>query len=130
MPQRLETGLVRALVPHRQYVFTAPRRLRLVFACRRAWLGEWCRIAARLLADAYVVMLPGAKPGLIRFVQTFGDLVNFNPHVPVLAADGAFLPDGCMDILQAMRITKPLCAFLPYLPREKSGDEGKRHATA
>ena len=26
--------------------------------------------------------------------QTFGDLVNFNPHVHVLAADRAFLPEG------------------------------------
>ena len=26
-------------------------------------------------------------------MQTFGDLANFNPHVHVLAADGAFLPD-------------------------------------
>ncbi len=27
-------------------------------------------------------------------MQTFGDLANFNPHLHVLAADGAFLPDG------------------------------------
>jgi hypothetical protein len=26
--------------------------------------------------------------------QTFGDLVNFNPHLHVLAADGVFLPSG------------------------------------
>jgi len=31
---------------------------------------------------------------MILFVQTFGDLANFHPHVHVLAADGAFLPDG------------------------------------
>jgi len=30
----------------------------------------------------------------LRSIQTFGDLANFNPHVHVLAADGAFLPDG------------------------------------
>jgi len=28
------------------------------------------------------------------FVQSFGDLANFNPHLHVLAADGAFFPDG------------------------------------
>jgi hypothetical protein len=44
---------VLAPVPHRQYVFTVPRLLRPVFARRRAWLGALCRIAARLLADAY-----------------------------------------------------------------------------
>jgi hypothetical protein len=39
-------------VSHRQYVFTIPRLLRPIFARRRAWLGELCRIAARLLVDA------------------------------------------------------------------------------
>jgi len=32
-------------------------------------------------------------------VQTFGDLVNFNPHVHVLAADGAFDADGSFSVL-------------------------------
>ena len=35
---------------------------------------------------------PDARPGLIRLGHTFGELVNFNPHLHVLAADGAFLP--------------------------------------
>ena len=47
-----------------------------------------------MLVDAYAEATPGARAGLILFVQTFGDLANFNPHVHVLAADGAFLPDG------------------------------------
>ena len=81
-------------VPHRQYVFTLPRLLRHFFARRREWLGELCRIAERLLSHAYAAALPGGRPALIVFVQTFGDLVNFNPHLHVLAADGAFLPNG------------------------------------
>lgn len=56
---------VLAPVPHRQHVFTAQRLLRPVFARRRAWLGELCRIAARLLADAYAATLPGGKAGLV-----------------------------------------------------------------
>jgi len=70
---------VLAPVPHRQYVFTVPKLLRPAFGRHRAWLGELCRIAARLLADAYAEALPGARSGLILFVQTFGDLANFNP---------------------------------------------------
>ena len=85
---------VLAPVAHRQYVFTIPRLLRPIFARRRAWLGELCRIAARLLGEAYAEALPGSRPGLILFVQTFGDLVNFHPHVHVLAADGVFRADG------------------------------------
>ena len=61
---------VLAPVPHRQYVFTVPKLLRPAFGRHRAWLGELCRIAARLLVDAYAEALPGARPGLILFVQT------------------------------------------------------------
>jgi len=55
-------------------------------------LGELCRIAERLLSRAYAEALPGGRPALIVFVQTFGDSVNFNPHLHVLPANGAFLP--------------------------------------
>jgi hypothetical protein len=93
---------VLAPVAHRQYVFTVPRLLRPFFARRREWLGELCRIAARLLSQSHAEVLPGAKPGLILFVQSFGDLVNFNPHVHVLAAGGAFLADGRFVALPAV----------------------------
>ena len=92
---------VLAPVAHRQYVFTLPKLLRPIFSRRRAWLGELCRIAARLLTDAYTAAAPGARPGLILFVQTFGDLANFNPHLHVLAADGVFGADGTFTALTA-----------------------------
>jgi len=81
-----ETDL--APVPHRRFVFAVPRLLRHFFARRRELLGALCRIAERLLSRAYAEALPGGKTALIVFVQTFGDLVNFNPHLHVLAADG------------------------------------------
>jgi hypothetical protein len=81
-------------VPHRQYVFTVPKLIRPFFACRRSLLGELCRIIARALTQAYGAALPRARPGFILFVQTFGDLVNFNPHVHALVADGVFEASG------------------------------------
>jgi len=36
---------------------------------------------------------------MILFVQTFGDLVNFNPHIHVLSADGVFDADGGFTVL-------------------------------
>ena len=36
------------------------------------------------------------------FVHTFGDLANFNPHVHVLVADGAFRPEGTFVLLPAV----------------------------
>lgn len=88
-----------APVPHRQYVFTIPRLLRPMFARRRALLGRLCNVVERLFARFCADAKPGARPGLILFVQTFGDLVNFNPHIHVLAADGGFDADGGFTVL-------------------------------
>lgn len=33
------------------------------------------------------------------YVQTFGDLVTFNPHVHALVADGVFYPSGSFRVL-------------------------------
>ena len=90
---------VLAPVPHRQYVFTVPRVLRPLFARRRALLGKLCNIVERLFARFCASARPGARPGLILFVQTFGDLANYNPHIHVLAADGAFDADGSFTAL-------------------------------
>lgn len=60
-------------------------------------------LAARLLTDAYAAAAPGARPGLILFVQTFGDRTNFNPHPHVLAADGVFGADGAFTTLPRVR---------------------------
>jgi len=49
-------------VAHRQYVFTVRQLLRPIFARHRQWLGELCRIAARLLLGAYARALPGTRP--------------------------------------------------------------------
>src|SRR5712691_10595904 len=48
----------------------------------------------RLLISAYSGAGAEGRPGLILFVQTFGDLLTFNPHIHVLAADGVFRADG------------------------------------
>ena len=90
---------VLAPVPHRQYVFTLPRLLRPLFARRRALLGKLCNIVERLFARFYASARTNARPGIILFVQTFGNLVNFNPHIHVLAEDGAFDADGGFKVL-------------------------------
>ena len=95
---------VLAPVPHRQYVFTVPRMLRPIFSRRRGLLGELCHIVERLLIAAYSGTGVEGRPGLILFVQTFGDLVTFNPHIHVLAADGLFHADGVFVALPAVPV--------------------------
>ena len=88
-------------------MFTLPKLLRPIFSRHRAWLGELCRfpqglpsvVAARLLTSAYAATAPGAQPGLVLFVQTFGDLANFNAHLHVFAADGVFGAEGTFTAL-------------------------------
>ncbi len=95
---------VLAPVPHRQYVFTVPRMLRPIFSRRRGLLGELCHIVERSLIHAYSGAAVEGRPGLILFVQTFGDLVTFNPHIHVLAADGVFRADGVFVALPAIPV--------------------------
>ena len=58
----------------------------------------------RLLIEAYAGAGVEGRPGLILFVQTFGDLVTFNPHIHVLAADGVFRAAGAFAVLPAIPV--------------------------
>ncbi|MBI5909506.1 MAG: transposase [Betaproteobacteria bacterium] len=71
-------------------------------AHKRRLLGELCHIVERLLNEAYSGAGVESRPGLILFVQTFGDLVIFNLHIHVLAADGVFGADDTFTLLPAI----------------------------
>ena len=88
-----------APVPHRQYVFALPKLLRPYFRQRRKLLARLCQIIAQLLYQGFNAMAPAGRPGFILYVQTFGDLVTFNPHVHALVADGVFYPTGSFRVL-------------------------------
>jgi hypothetical protein len=57
-----------------------PKLLRPLFHQRHR-LDAFRRIVANLLSDAYAEAATLGKPGFILFVQTFGDLVTFHPHI-------------------------------------------------
>lgn len=88
-------------VAHRQYVFTVPRLLRPMFARRREWLGELCRIAARLLERAHSEACPargpdaGAKtPGEIALVAIVAVLALLRGRCQVPANAGQVKPEA------------------------------------
>jgi hypothetical protein len=76
-------------MPHRQVVFTIPKTLRIFFKFRRKLLGELCRSAVKTLT-VYFEALTGEElvPGIIVAVQTFGDRINFHPHLHLLLTEG------------------------------------------
>jgi hypothetical protein len=92
-----------APVPHRQFVFTIPKRLRLYFLYNRSLLNELARCAAATVKEVYGAVMGEGTPGQVAAIQTFGDLLNFHPHIHSLVTDGVFLSSGtfrCMpDIL-------------------------------
>jgi len=75
------------------------QRVRPIFARRRRLLGALCQIVERLLRENYAAAKPGGREGMILFVQTFGDMVTFNPHIHVLAANGVFGEDDTFLVL-------------------------------
>lgn len=86
-------------VPHRQWVFSVPKLLRPWFLRDRKLLGDMCRIVWKLLAKFLKASTGAAEtlsmtPASIMSIQTFGEQLNFNPHIHVIASDGCFVDDG------------------------------------
>jgi hypothetical protein len=76
-------------VPHRQVVFTIPRMLRIFFKYNRKLLGDLCRSALRSLNRYFATMASGElMPGVIAAIQTFGNKINFHPHLHFLVTEG------------------------------------------
>jgi hypothetical protein len=85
-----------AAVPHRHFVFTMPKRLRIFFRFDRRLLGELPRLAGQTVLEVYRAVLHRADvvPGMIASIQTFGQILHFHPHLHALITDGVFTPDG------------------------------------
>ena len=101
---------VAAPVPHRQFVFTIPKRLRLYFRFDRGLLRKLPPLAWRVVRGVYQAALGRADgaPGMAVGIQTYGDLANWHPHLHTLTTDGAFTPDGTF-------IPMPAISGEPYL---------------
>jgi len=89
----IAAGFVRR-VSHRQIVVTLPKRLRKAFQRDRQLLTDLCQAAWLSLRDVIRSRLGTQKgqPGVIIAIQTFGDYLNFHPHLHILITDGAFQP--------------------------------------
>jgi len=87
--------------PHRQYVFTIPKILRPYFRFDRRLLGKLSQCAYQCLKEFFRTTLnkPEGVPGAVISIQTFGDLVNFHPHLHCLISDGCLMPQGSFNVL-------------------------------
>ena len=83
-------------VPHRQWVFSIPKRLRIYFLYDRKLLSKLSICAWKVINTYLKSTVPGtgAVPGASIAVQTYGNFLNFNPHLHAITTDGCFLDDG------------------------------------
>lgn len=109
-------GEVLKYVPHRQWVFSIPKRLRPYFMTDRKLLSELSRSAWKVLSHYLKsgVSYDDAVPGAVVAIQTFGEFQNGNPHLHVIATDGCFNNDGYF-----MVGTRPCAKDLEYAFRQE-----------
>jgi len=83
-------------VPHRQFVFTLPKRLRIYFRYDRTLLSDLLQGAWKTVKDIFIeeVGYDDVYPAMIGDVQTYGDILNWNVHVHALVSCGIFLESG------------------------------------
>jgi len=97
---------IAACVPHRQFVFTIPKRLRIYFRTDRRLLGDLCRASWQVIRQVTqtISATPGAVAGMVGGIQTFGQLIHFHPHIHALVSEGVFLPDARFIPLPRLRL--------------------------
>jgi hypothetical protein len=83
---------VLAIVPHSHYVLSLPVAVRGFFQRDRSLLKDLCRLANESLREWMQTALnaTGATPGVVLTLHTFGDYLNFHPHIHAIATDGLF----------------------------------------
>jgi len=69
--------------------------LRLFFRFRHSLLSSLCLAAVKALLK-YLKFVTGRElmPGVVAVIQTFGDRINFHPHIHVLTTEGGTALDG------------------------------------
>jgi hypothetical protein len=85
-------------VPHRQWVFSIPKRLRIYFMFDRKLLSKLSQCVWKVLSVylRHAVSDEDADPGAVIAIQSFGDFLGFHPHAHVLVTDGCFYGEGYM----------------------------------
>ena len=75
--------------PHRQLVFTIPKRLRIYCRYDRSLLGGLARAAWLAVAEVYRQVLgrDDVTPGMVAGIQTFGQLIHYHPHIHAIVTD-------------------------------------------
>jgi hypothetical protein len=88
-------------------VLTLPKMLRVYFRYDRRLLGKLCRVAARVITKSFRALADRSDltPGMVVCVHTYGNFVNFHPHLHVLTTDGGFTANGVFHVLPKVSLS-------------------------
>ncbi|MBE0575555.1 MAG: transposase [Desulfuromonadales bacterium] len=113
-------------LPHRQYVFTLPKILRVYFRYDRKLLTKLCQCANRCLHRYFKAALNAktSQLGTVTAIQIFGDYGRWHPHLHLLVADGLFMPNGSFHVMPDLGL-KPLQELFRDAVLKKLKREGK-----
>jgi hypothetical protein len=100
-------------VCHNQYVFTIPKLLRPIFKYHPKDLGLLCKSAWQAIKGMFqqVASDPAALPGVVISVQSYGDSLNFHPHIHAIAAGGVWSADGRFESTPALDTPQLMLLF-------------------
>lgn len=85
-------------LPHRQFVFTVPKALRIYFRNDRNLFADVSRLIFSILKEFYKeAARKTIQTGMVIAHQTFGDMLRWNPHFHCIVLDGGF--DENMDFV-------------------------------
>ena len=115
-----------AAVPHRHFTFTIPKMLRPYFRFHRALLKQLCRIAHQCVSDFLRDAFDDAGgnafsvgkceqdgvPAIVMAIHTFGEYLDFHPHLHALVADGLFDREGKFHVMRAGELPSKLTGEL------------------
>jgi hypothetical protein len=95
-------------VPHRHFVFSIPKILRRYFLYDRKLLHDLSRCAWESLKIFLqeVTREKNHVPGAVIAIQTFGDVLGFNPHCHILVTDGCFYGKGMFRVAPPLELKK------------------------
>ncbi len=90
-----------ATVPHCHYVLSLPVAVRSFFQRDRSLFQDLCRLANESLVEWMRTTLnrTDGAPGVVLTLHTFGDYLNFHPHIHAIATDGLFGRTGAFTPL-------------------------------
>ena len=95
------------------------------FRFHRGLIKELCRIAHRCLADFQrtTLGLPDGTTGVVMAIHTFGEYLDFHPHLHALAADGLMVDSGFFHVMPDVSLA-PLGELFRVRDHHVSGEKG------